>query len=258
VLCDITFTVPQGRCLAVVGPSGAGKSTLAHLLLRFWDYQQGHILLGKQELRRYRQDDLYALVSVIEQETHLFNTTIRQNLLLARPSATDEEMIQAAEAAHLHAFVQSLPDGYDTQIGEQGLRLSGGERQRIALARAFLKDAPVLVLDEPTVNLDALIERATLQTIRALRRGRTTVLITHRLAELDMADEILVLQAGRIIERGKHDDLLRAKGLYWNMWQQQLVSTGAHSRLPVQRGEREYPIGVNPSDQTAHQVKNVV
>ncbi len=221
VLSDITFTVQQRSCLAIVGPSGAGKSTLVHLLLHFWDCQQGQITLGGHDLRCYQLDDLYSMVSVVEQDPYLFNTTIRENLLLARPGATDAELVTAAGRAQLHEFVQSLPGGYETRIGEQGLRLSGGERQRIALARAFLKDAPILVLDEPTVHLDAITERAVLHSFRALRWNHAIVMVTHRLAELDMADEILVLQEGRIVERGTHDSLVRAKGHYWRMWLEQ-------------------------------------
>ncbi len=215
VLSDITFTVPQGRCLAIVGPSGAGKSTLVRLLLRFWDCQRGQITLGEHNLRCYQPDDLYSMVSVVEQDPYLFNTTIRENLLLARPGATDEQMMTAAQQAQLHEFVQSLPSGYETRIGEQGLRLSGGERQRIALARAFLKDAPILILDEPTVHLDAITERAVLDTLRALRQNHTIMMVTHRLAELDMCDEILVLHEGRIVEHGTHETLLEARGHYW-------------------------------------------
>ena len=221
VLRDINFSVPEGQCLALVGASGSGKSTLMHLLLRFWDYQEGQIQLGKNELKRYQQDDLYRLCSVVEQDTHLFNTTIRENLMLARPEASPEEMENAARQAQLHEFVESLPDGYDTQVGEQGLRLSGGERQRVAIARAFLKNAPILMLDEPTVNLDAISERAVLNALRELKKGRTTILVAHRLIELDMANEILVLQAGRIIERGTEHELLQTEGQYWRMWQQQ-------------------------------------
>ena len=218
VLSNITFTVPWGGCLAIVGPSGAGKSTLVHLLLHFWDPVQGRVLLGGHDLCNYQLDDLYSMVSVVEQDPYLFNTTIRENLLLARPGATDAELVTAAQRAQLYEFVQSLPCGYETRIGEQGLRLSGGERQRIALARAFLKDAPILVLDEPTVHLDAITERAVLQSLRALRLNRTMVTVTHRLAELDLCDEILVLQEGRIVERGTHESLLGARGRYWRMW----------------------------------------
>ncbi len=221
VLQDIQFLLPQGQCIVIVGSSGSGKSTLTRLLLRFWDYQEGSIRLGGHELRAFQQEDLYKLVSVVEQDTHLFNTTIRENLLIARPNATTEEIIQAATQAQLHDFVQTLPHGYDTQVGEQGLRLSGGERQRIAIARAFLKDAPLLILDEPTVNLDAITEQAVLQALRTLRQGRTTIMVAHRLAELDMADEILVMQAGKIVERGKEYELLQMRGNYWRMWQRQ-------------------------------------
>jgi ATP-binding cassette subfamily C protein CydC len=216
-LNDVSFTLPQGGCLAIVGPSGAGKSTLVHLLLRFWEYQAGQIRLGGYDLRRYRPEDVRQLISVVSQRTHLFNGTIKQNLLLARPEASDDDLIQAARQAQIHAFIQTLPQGYDTWIGEQGLRLSGGERQRLAIARALLKDAPILILDEPTANLDPLVEREMMHTIHTLRQGRTTLLITHRLVGLDVADEILVLQAGRIIERGQHYKLLPARGVYWRM-----------------------------------------
>lgn len=228
VLQDITFTLPQKHFIAIVGPSGSGKSTLIHLLLRYWDYQQGHIQIGRHELYHYKQEDLYKLVSVIEQDTHLFNTSIRENLMLARPEATVAEMEEAARLAQIHDFVLTLPKGYDTQVGEQGLRLSGGERQRIAIARAFLKDAPILLLDEPTVNLDAISERKVLQALRKLAAERTTIMVTHRLIELDMADEILVLHAGKVVERGKHAQLLQSEGLYWHMWKQQQSNSTEH------------------------------
>jgi ATP-binding cassette subfamily C protein CydC len=216
-LHDISFTLPAKGFIAIVGPSGSGKSTLIHLLLRYWNYQHGHIQLGGHPLRDYAREDLYKLISVIEQDTHLFNTTIRENLMLARAEATDKEIEEAARQAQIHDFIQTLPRGYDTQVGEQGLRLSGGERQRIAIARAFLKNSPLLFLDEPTINLDAIAERGILHALRKLATTRTTILVTHRLIELDMADEILVLQKGHIIERGKHHELLQAKGLYWQM-----------------------------------------
>ena len=221
VLHDISFSVPQGHCVAIVGPSSAGKTTLGHLLLRFWQYEQGTILLGGHELHTYRQQDIHRLISVVEQRAHLFNATIRENLLIARPAANMDEIILAAQQAQIHEFIQALPQGYETPIGEQGFKLSGGERQRLAIARAFLKRAPLLLLDEPTANLDALTERSLLHAIRSLIQGHTTIMITHRLAGLDIADEILVLQAGKIKERGKHHDLLQAEGLYWKLWQLQ-------------------------------------
>lgn len=221
VLQDIHLTLKPDTCVMLVGPSGSGKSTLTHLLLRFFDYTEGRITLGERDLHDYKQDDLYKLISVVEQDTHLFNTTIRANLMLARPEASEEEMIEATRKAQLHEFVQTLPHGYDTEVGEQGLRLSGGERQRVAIARAFLKDAPIVMLDEPTVNLDAIAEQSILQAIQSLRQGRTTLMVTHRLTAMDMADEILVFQDGHIIERGTHRQLLQNEAAYWHMWQQQ-------------------------------------
>lgn len=221
VLQGVNFTIPQGHCVALVGPSGAGKSTIANLLLRFWEYEEGHILLDGRELREYRQEDIHRFISVVEQQTHLFNATIRENLLIAKQDATQEELEHAAQQAHIHDVIQSLPEGYDTRIGEQGLNLSGGERQRLALARAFLKDAPILIVDEATANLDALTEHHILEAIRTLIQGRTTLIITHRLVGLDMADEILVLQSGRVKERGVQHELLQAEGLYWRLWQLQ-------------------------------------
>ena len=221
VLHDINMTLKPDQCIMLVGPSGSGKSTLTRLLLRFFDYHDGHITLGGRELRDYRQEDLYKLVSVVEQDTHLFNTTIRGNLMLARSDASEQEMIEASKKAQLHEFVQTLPKGYDTPVGEQGLLLSGGERQRVAIARAFLKNAPIVILDEPTVNLDAITEQNVLQAIRALRKGRTTLMVTHRLVAMDMANEILVLQDGHVVERGTHSALLQKEGVYWHMWQRQ-------------------------------------
>jgi ATP-binding cassette subfamily C protein CydC len=218
VLGGISFDLSQGQLVAVVGPSGAGKSTLAHLLLRFWDYRDGQILLDGQELREYDQETVRSMMSVVSQHTHLFNASIRDNMLLARPGAAEQEMIDAAEQAQIDDFIQSLPQGYDTWIGEQGLRLSGGQRQRLAIARAILKDAPILILDEPAANLDALTERDVAASLQAVAAGRATLLITHRLVGLEAADEILVLRAGRVAERGKHHDLMQMGGLYRRMW----------------------------------------
>ena len=220
-LHDINFSLKPDECIMLVGPSGSGKSTLTRLLLRFFEYEEGHITLGSHELRDYRPDDLYTLMSVVEQDTHLFNTSIRANLMLAKPEASEEQMIAAAQKAQLHEFVQMLPKGYDTEVGEQGLLLSGGERQRVAIARAFLKDTPIVILDEPTVNLDAIAEQSVLQAIRSLRQGRTTLMVTHRLTAMDMANEILVFQDGHITERGTHQQLLQNEAGYWHLWQQQ-------------------------------------
>jgi len=200
-LDGIGFALSQGKRLAIVGPSGAGKSTLVNLLLRFWDFEEGAITLGGRDVRAYDPDELRSLMGVVSQNTYLFNATIRDNLLIAKPQATQAELEQAVRRAQLEPFIQSLPQGYDTWVGEQGLRLSGGERQRLAIARALVKDAPILILDEPTANLDTLTEREVMQSIRSLMEGRTTLLITHRLVGLDDADEILVLQAGRVVRR---------------------------------------------------------
>ncbi len=220
-LDGVSFAVRQGGCVAVVGPSGAGKSTLVNLLLRFWDYHEGSITLGGHDLRQFGQDDLRRLIGVVAQQTHLFNATIRENLTLARPDATEAAMIEAARRAQIHDFVAALPQGYDTRVGELGMRLSAGERQRLAIARALLKDAPLLVLDEATANLDALTERAVMGAIQALMAGRTTLIITHRLIGLEVADEILVLHAGRVAERGTHRALLEGDGLYCRLWERQ-------------------------------------
>jgi ATP-binding cassette, subfamily C, bacterial CydCD len=236
VLEDVGFQLPAGGRLAIVGPSGAGKSTLFNLLLRFWDYQEGRILLGGRDIRLYDVEALRRLVAVVSQRTHLFNMSLRENILLARPHATGEELVRAAEAAQIHAFAQSLPRGYDTQVGEQGLRLSGGERQRVSVARALLRDAPVLLLDEPTAGLDSLTERGLMDAILALMEGRTTLVVTHRLSHLEAMDEILLLEGGRVTERGRQDELLRHHGSYRRMWLAQ------HQFLPIDSREQLLPV----------------
>jgi ATP-binding cassette subfamily C protein CydC len=219
VLNDISFSLPQGQYVAIVGPSGGGKSTIANLLVRLWDYDRGCIQLGGHELRDYAQQDIHKLIAVVEQHTHLFNVTVRENLLIARPDASQEEIEQAARLACIHEVIAALPQGYDTLIGEQGLKLSGGERQRLAIARAILKDAPILIFDEATANLDTRTEHEVLRAIHQVIQGRTTLMITHRLVGLESADEILVMEAGKIKERGKQYELLQAEGLYWKLWQ---------------------------------------
>jgi thiol reductant ABC exporter CydC subunit len=225
-LNGISFFVPRSGHVAVVGPSGAGKTTLVNLLLRFWDYDEGEIWLGGRELRSYAGDEARALVGVVAQRTHLFNASVRDNLLLARPSAGQAELEWVARQAQIHDFIQSLPQGYDTWLGEQGLQLSGGERQRLAIARALLKDAPVLVLDEATANLDPLTDAAVRAALRGLMADRTVLTITHRLTGLEDLDRIVVLQAGRVAECGSYRQLMQAGGLFRRMWasQQQFLA----------------------------------
>ena len=217
VLDEISFRLEPGSRVAIVGPSGSGKSTLVSLVLRFWDPTAGEVRLGGHDLRGYTQEDLRSAVGVVAQDTHLFNETLRDNLLLARPDATDLEIEFALERAQLAEFVDQLPQGLDTPLGEQALRLSGGERQRLAIARALLKDAPVLILDEPTANLDPATEHQLLAEIYDLMPNRTTLVITHRLVHMERMDEILVLERGRIVERGTHRQLLENNGLYKQM-----------------------------------------
>lgn len=231
-LDGVSFSLPPGGTLAIVGASGAGKSSLVNLLLRFWEVDEGRILLGGHDLRTLPQDEVRAQISVVSQRTYLFSGTVRDNLLVARPDATGDDLIRAAEGAQLHAFIQTLPDGYDTWIGEQGLGLSGGERQRVAIARALLKDAPILILDEATANLDTVTERAVLATIFGALAHRTTLIITHRLVGLEAADDILVLHAGRVVERGPQRALLARDGHYRRLWDQQHAVLRTDSATP--------------------------
>jgi ATP-binding cassette subfamily C protein CydCD len=217
-LQEISFTVPAGKSVAIVGPSGAGKSTIANLLLRLWEYEAGEITLGGVSLKELNQDEVRKRIALVSQDSYFFNTSIRENLRLARRSVSPEEMESAARAAQIDEFIVGLPKGYDTLIGEQGLRLSGGERQRLAITRALLKDAPILIFDEPTANLDPLTEKAVLATLFETMPGKTSLLITHRLVGLENVDEILVMDDGRIMEQGTHGELLKRAGLYRHLW----------------------------------------
>lgn len=216
VIKNVSFVLPPGKKLAIVGPSGAGKSTLANLLMRFWDAHG--IFLDGQDIRAYKQVDTRRMFSLVSQNTYLFNATLRENLLLARPWAAQDDIEAACRAAQLHDFIVSLPNGYETMVGERGLQLSGGERQRVAIARALLKNAPIFIFDEPTANLDAATERKLVETLQSVVDNRSVVWITHRLVGLDAMDEILVLDNGRIVQRGTQADLLEQDGLYRKMW----------------------------------------
>lgn len=218
VLDEISFSLDVGQRIGIVGPSGAGKSTLLHLFLRFWDYQHGSIRLGGHELKEYNAGQLRAAFGVVSQQTHLFNASIRDNILLAKPTASEKQLNQAIDHAELRSFIERLPQGYDTMVGQNGYALSGGERQRIAIARALLKDAPILILDEPTVGLDALTEQSIMETIKKLMAGRTTIMITHRLMGLEVMDQILVFDSGRIVEQGSQTELLAKEQLFYQLW----------------------------------------
>jgi ATP-binding cassette subfamily B protein len=222
ILFDVSFTIPAGRKLAVVGPSGAGKSTLARLLFRFYDVNQGRILIDGQDIRDVTQESLRSVIGIVPQDTVLFNDTLYYNLAYARPDASRDDIVGAARLAQLHDFVMSLPQGYDTLVGERGLKLSGGEKQRVAIARAILKRPQVLIFDEATSALDSKAEQAILQALRRVAAEHTTLVIAHRLSTIIDADEIVVLEHGRIAERGDHQELLARGGIYAQLWNLQL------------------------------------
>ncbi len=226
ILHGVDFEIPAGRTVAVVGPSGSGKSTLARLLYRFYDVQQGRITIGGQDLRSVTQDSLRRAIGIVPQDTVLFNETVGYNIAYGRPGATQAQVEEAARAARIHGFIAALPQGYATQVGERGLKLSGGEKQRVAIARTLLKNPPVLIFDEATSALDSANERAIQQELRSAAQGKTTLVIAHRLSTVVDAHEILVMDAGRIIERGTHAQLLARGGRYATMWALQQSGEG--------------------------------
>ena len=218
ILHDVSFEIPAGKTVAVVGPSGSGKSTLARLLYRFYDVQAGKILIAGQDIRTVTQASVRRAIGIVPQDTVLFNDTVAYNIRYGKPDASDAEVEQAARAAHIHDFIMSTPKGYATMVGERGLKLSGGEKQRVAIARTLLKDPPILIFDEATSALDSANERAIQAEIKSAARGKTTLVIAHRLSTVVDAHEILVMELGRIIERGTHLQLLAARGRYADMW----------------------------------------
>jgi len=218
ILHDVDFEIPAGKKVAVVGHSGAGKSTLSRLLFRFYEVDKGRILIDDQDIREITQKSLRAAIGIVPQDTVLFNDSIKYNIAYGRPDATEEEIIRAAQTAHIHDFITSLPDGYDSTVGERGLKLSGGEKQRIAIARTVLKNPTILIFDEATSALDSKSEQAILQELKEVAKEHTTLVIAHRLSTIVDADEILVMDEGRIVEKGTHHQLLKKGDAYAHMW----------------------------------------
>ncbi|SDY30034.1 ABC transporter ATP-binding protein/permease [Nitrosomonas sp. Nm33] len=221
ILFDVNFTIPAGNIVAAVGHSGSGKSTLARLLFRFYDVTDGKIRINDHDIREVTQESLRALIGIVPQDTVLFNDSIYYNIAYGRPDATHEEILAAAKSAHIHDFIESLPDKYETQVGERGLKLSGGEKQRIAIARAILKKPAILIFDEATSALDSKTEKNIQKALKQLAKNRTTLVIAHRLSTIIDADQILVMDKGHIVERGTHQQLLAINGIYAHMWELQ-------------------------------------
>jgi ATP-binding cassette subfamily B protein len=223
--------VPAGKTVAIVGPSGAGKSTISRLLFRFYDVTGGRILIDGQDLRDVKQMSLRAAIGMVPQDTVLFNDTIRYNIRYGRWEATDAEVEEAARLAQIDNFIRMSPAGYETEVGERGLKLSGGEKQRVAIARTILKAPPILLLDEATSALDSHTEKEIQDALESVSRGRTTLVIAHRLSTIVAADEIIVLDQGVIVERGSHHQLLLDGGLYASMWNRQREAQEAREKL---------------------------
>jgi ATP-binding cassette, subfamily B, heavy metal transporter len=223
ILKGVSFTLKPGQKLALVGHSGSGKSTIGRLLFRFYDVTQGAVRIDGQDIRQVTQASLHAQIGVVPQDTVLFNDTIRYNIAYGKANATEEEVFAAARAARIHDFVMRLPEGYETKVGERGLKLSGGEKQRVGIARTLLKNPPILILDEATSALDTQTERSIQESLSEMGQGRSVITIAHRLSTIADADQILVLDEGRVIERGQHEELLEQGGVYAAMWQRQIM-----------------------------------
>jgi len=247
ILKGLSFEVPAGKTVAIVGPSGAGKSTISRLLFRLYDVSGGKILIDGQDIRNVTQDSLRASIGMVPQDTVLFNDTIRYNIRYGRWDATDAEVEQAAQLAQIDGFIRTSPMGYETQVGERGLKLSGGEKQRVAIARTVLKAPPILLLDEATSALDSHTEQEIQDALERVSRNRTSLVIAHRLSTIVGADEIIVLDQGRIAERGTHSQLLATSGLYASMWNRQREAQEAREKLARIADENEAPNRAPPS-----------
>jgi ATP-binding cassette, subfamily B, heavy metal transporter len=240
ILRNLSFTVPAGRTVAIVGPSGAGKSTISRLIYRFYNIDGGRILIDGQDISDVTQKSLRGAIGMVPQDTVLFNDTIRYNIRYGRPDSGNDEIEHAARLAQIERFVRSLPRGYETMVGERGLKLSGGEKQRVSIARTILKNPPILILDEATSALDSNTEREIQSALRKVSRERTTLVIAHRLSTVVDADEIIVLDHGRIAERGTHETLLKRNGIYAGMWNRQREADEARRKL-AESGEEASP-----------------
>jgi ATP-binding cassette, subfamily B, heavy metal transporter len=246
ILKGLSFEVPAGKTVAIVGPSGAGKSTISRLLFRLYDVSSGRILIDGQDIRNVTQASLRGSIGMVPQDTVLFNDTIRYNIRYGRWDASDQEVEEAARLAQIDGFIRMSPKGYETQVGERGLKLSGGEKQRVAIARTILKGPPILVLDEATSALDSHTEREIQDELERVSRNRTSLVIAHRLSTIVGADEIIVLDQGRIAERGTHSQLLATGGLYASMWNRQREAQEAREKLARIADENEAPNRVPP------------
>ncbi len=244
VLKGVSFVVPAGKTIAVVGPSGAGKSTISRILYRFYDIRSGSVTIDGQDIRDVTQESLRAVIGIVPQDTVLFNDTVRYNIAYGRIGASEVEIKEAAGHAQIDKFIRDLPLGYESMVGERGLKLSGGEKQRVAIARTILKNPPILLLDEATSALDTHTEREIQSALQEVSKNRTTLVIAHRLSTVIDADEILVLDHGEIVERGRHDDLLQRRGAYASMWNKQREAAAAREKLKEVESDPDVTPGI--------------